>query len=310
MRTPAAKRFLGEGFHTYNGRDHAEIVALKQAGDARGANRLRHARTLHAHRPHRALCGRADRRRGRGGWSWLPKIHTRWSMARGSPGCARPALQSRSAWWVENRHRSLNEGFARHIRFGLPFVTLKAGLSLDGRIACPAPRPVPRHSRPPRPAGLPDRRGVAPGRASDAARLRRHPYRDRHRAPRQSDADRSQRSIPPAAAASCRARHGTADSAGFAAGRERQRYAPPDLLLCTTSQDEARLAGLREAGVLVEQMPRSAIPGAGVDLHAALELLGQRYQVQSVLIEGGSRLNRVALESGCVDRLTLSTRRS
>lgn len=39
---------------------------------------------------------------------------------------------------LRDEARALNDGFARVMRTGLPFVTLKAGLSLDGRIAPPA----------------------------------------------------------------------------------------------------------------------------------------------------------------------------
>ena len=48
---------------------------------------------------------------------------------------------------LEEQARQLNEAFARYIRHGTPLVTLKAAMTLDGKIAPPQPRHAPRTRR-------------------------------------------------------------------------------------------------------------------------------------------------------------------
>ena len=62
---------LGEGFHQYEWRNHAEIVALKQAGvNGAGSDAVRDAGTLQSHRADRSLqrshCEGGNRARGGG----------------------------------------------------------------------------------------------------------------------------------------------------------------------------------------------------------------------------------------------------
>ena len=62
---------LGEGFHQYEWRDHAEIVALKQAGvRAQRSDAVRNAGAVQSHRADRAMqrsdCEGGNRARGGG----------------------------------------------------------------------------------------------------------------------------------------------------------------------------------------------------------------------------------------------------
>jgi diaminohydroxyphosphoribosylaminopyrimidine deaminase/5-amino-6-(5-phosphoribosylamino)uracil reductase len=131
-------RLVGEGFHEYDRRDHAEIVALKQAGPlARGATAYvtlepcsHHGRTgpcadaLLAAGTKRVVVATADPNpvvRGKG-------------IAR-----LREAGVEVTSGVGEDRARRLNDGFARFITTSLPFVTMKVAATLDGRIA-PAKR--------------------------------------------------------------------------------------------------------------------------------------------------------------------------
>jgi diaminohydroxyphosphoribosylaminopyrimidine deaminase/5-amino-6-(5-phosphoribosylamino)uracil reductase len=132
---------VGQGFHDYEQLDHAEIVALKAAGsEARGAT---------AYVTLEPCCTT-----GRTGPCTEALIET--GVARvvvattdPNPGVNGQGIERLRGAGVAvtsgiqaDKARELNDGFARHIRTGLPFVTLKAGLSLDGRIA-PAPGKAP-----------------------------------------------------------------------------------------------------------------------------------------------------------------------
>jgi diaminohydroxyphosphoribosylaminopyrimidine deaminase/5-amino-6-(5-phosphoribosylamino)uracil reductase len=74
------------------------------------------------------------------------------------------------------------------------------------------------------------------------------------------------------------------------------------LVLCSDSAAEYRVRVLREAGATVEQIPTT--PSGLLDLHDALKLL-RNYQIQSVLVEGGSKVAGTFLQAGFVDRVTL-----
>ena len=127
-------RKIGEGFHVYAKRDHAEIVALRQAGDkARGA-------TLYVTLEPCCTTGRT----GPCTKAIIAAGVTRVVAAMNDPN---PAVAGRGFAELkragvkvalgigEESARQLNQDFARWIRTGLPFVTLKAALTLDGQIA-------------------------------------------------------------------------------------------------------------------------------------------------------------------------------
>jgi diaminohydroxyphosphoribosylaminopyrimidine deaminase / 5-amino-6-(5-phosphoribosylamino)uracil reductase len=133
-------RLVGEGFHQYDLLDHAEIVALRQAGPlARGATAYvtlepctHHGRTgpcadaLLAAGVARVVVATADPN---------PMVHGR-GIAR-----LRAAGVEVRAGLLQEPARRLNDGFARFISTGLPFVTMKVATTLDGRIA-PAQHPA------------------------------------------------------------------------------------------------------------------------------------------------------------------------
>ena len=69
---------------------------------------------------------------------------------------------------LEEQARRLNEAFARYIRHGTPLVTLKAAMTLDGKIAPPPAEelhPTRRHSR----GRMGDQRSGSRPRAGTAA---------------------------------------------------------------------------------------------------------------------------------------------
>ena len=100
---------VGEGFHQYDWRDHAEIVALKQAGRARTRrDALRHAGALQSHRAHRPVHrSDSDRRhhaRGRGDGRSQSE-----NSGRGFANACAPLASKSSPACCEGEARKLNE---------------------------------------------------------------------------------------------------------------------------------------------------------------------------------------------------------
>ena len=133
---------VGAGRHEYDKKDHAEVVALKNAGDA--------ARGATAYVTLEPCCTT-----GRTGPCTKALIGAGVARVVAATTDPNPAVSGKgfeqlraagipvTTGVLEREARKLNDGFARYIRTGLPFVTLKAGVSLDGRIA-PAPGSAPR----------------------------------------------------------------------------------------------------------------------------------------------------------------------
>ena len=124
---------IGEGAHLYDQRDHAEIVALKQAGNAQGATAYV---TLEPCSHHGRTGPCAD--------ALVAAGITRCVVATADPnplvsgqGIARlrAAGISVEVGICQARARTLNNAFATSITQQRPFVTLKSALSVDGRLA-------------------------------------------------------------------------------------------------------------------------------------------------------------------------------
>jgi len=283
---------VGRGFHEYDKLDHAEVVALKAAGgEARGVTAYV---TLEP-------CNHM----GRTGPCTEPLIEAgvaRVVVATGDPNPEvngqglerlRAAGITVDVGVFAGEAQQLNDGFARYIRTGLPFVGLKAGVSLDGRIA-PAPGTVP--------SGLPvmltgeeSRMAVQKMRhASDAlitginTVLQDDPLlTDRTGLPRRR-----------------RLLRVVLDSAlRIRLDSKLVRTAQEDLLVfCTISMSERQRA-LEALGVKVERV-EAGPGGARVSLRRVIERLGEM-EITSAMIEGGSQLASSALGLQVVDKLSL-----
>src|SRR5713226_4545755 len=130
---------LGEGFHQYDQKDHAEIVALKQAGErARGA-------TLYVtlepcnHTGRTGPCTEAIIAAG------ISRVVA--AMEDPNPkthgtgfGRLRAAGIELESGLLEEEAQLLNEAFTHWITRRAPFVTLKSALTLDGQLALPKSR--------------------------------------------------------------------------------------------------------------------------------------------------------------------------
>ena len=125
---------IGEGFHAYDKFDHAEIVALQQAGDkARGATMyvtLEPCCTTGRTGPcTKAIIAAGIARLVAATADPNPAV-----AGRGFDELRAAGIEVHSGVNEANAHE-LNEDFAKWIRTKLPFVTLKSALTLDGQIS-------------------------------------------------------------------------------------------------------------------------------------------------------------------------------
>ena len=279
-------RVVGEGFHDYDRRDHAEIVALKKAArKARGA-------TLYVTLEPCCTTGRTGPCTKAIIAAGIKKVVA--AMRDPNPAVAgkgfaelRRAGIHVVAGFREEAARVLNADFAKWIRTGLPYVTLKAAVTLDGQIA----------QRQGRPTWI------------TAKRSRKTVQGLRHEAdavltgigtvladdPRMSD-----RSGEPRRRRLLRA---VVDSRLRTPLRSKLvKSADGDVLVFTTQRtDSPKAHALLRAGVELVRLPSRA---GRVDLHAVLRELGRR-QILSILLEAGAELNGAALQAGIVDKMIL-----
>ncbi len=285
---------VGRGAHVYDQLDHAEIVALKEAGaEARGAIAYVTLEPC-SHTGRTGPCAEALVRAG----------VARVVVATEDPNPAvsggglvrlREAGVAVTVGVLAEQARQINDGFARHIRRGLPFVTLKAGLSLDGRIA-PAPA---------------ERLGSAGTIYLTSPHSLVAVQRMRHGSDAVLTGIGTVLADDPL----------LTDRSGLLRRRALLRVildpalrlpvasqlvssAGGDVLVYTADAKTGRAEALREAGVEVEQAP-VVEGGSRLDLGAILRLLGERRGVVNLLAEGGSRLNRTLLGEALVDKLCL-----
>lgn len=127
-------RIVGQGFHDYDRRDHAEIVALRQAGAlAKGATAYV---TLEPCSHHGRTGPCADALLAAGVARVVAATLDPNPLVRGS-GIARlraAGVETREGV-LQQPARRLNDGFAKFITTATPFVTMKVASTLDGRIA-------------------------------------------------------------------------------------------------------------------------------------------------------------------------------
>jgi len=286
-------RAIGEGFHAYAEKDHAEIVALRNAGaEARGA-------TAYVTLEPCSTQGRtgpcADALIAAGVARVVVATRDPNPEVNGGGIVNLVAAGIRVTVGVrEAEARRLNDAFAQSIRTGLPLLSLKAGLSLDGRIA-PASG-IHSGGEPYWITGEESRAEVHRMRhASDAillginSALADDPLlTDRSELPRRRPLLRaivdSQLRLPVDSRLVC-----------SAAG---------DLVVfCTASstlEKQARIQALQDRGVQVEEMG----DGDRVPLKQVLTWLAG-LRMTSVLLEGGSVLNTQALREDLVDKVSL-----
>ncbi len=299
-------RVVGRGFHAYDWLDHAEISALKEAGElARGATAYVTLEPC-CHTGRTGPCTQALMTAG------VTRVVA--ATADANPRVSGKGMEQLREGGVETETgvlereaRELNDGFARYIRTGLPFVTLKAAVSLDGRIA-PAPGTTPR--------GAPVY--ITGGEARTAVQQMRH------------SADAVMTGINTVLQDDPL----LTDRSGLERRRPLLRVVldsalriPLDAKLVRTAHDDVvifcsvaptdRQRSLEALGVRVERVDADVVkPNGpsrrigdpvrrmGVSLRQVLERLG-KMEMLSVMLEGGAQLNGSVLKGGHADKLTL-----
>jgi diaminohydroxyphosphoribosylaminopyrimidine deaminase/5-amino-6-(5-phosphoribosylamino)uracil reductase len=202
---------------------------------------------------------------------------------------------------LEKEARTLNEPFARYIRHRTPLITLKAAMTLDGKIA-----PPPSESHNPTALGA----GGASGGWITSEAARRHVQELRHRSDAilvgvgtiiADDPLLTDRSGRPRRRPLLRV---IVDSRLRLPLESRLvQTAKNDVLVLCSFAEEKRKRQLQQHGIQVQQIP--AVAGEGrPDMAGIARALGE-LEITSLLIEGGAMVNWAALASGIVDKVFL-----
>lgn len=289
-------RVVGEGFHTYDGVRHAEIIALEAAGEsARGATLYINLEPC-CHMGRTGPCTQALIAAG------VARIVA--AMPDPNPAVAGRGFKQLRAAGIEvttglreAEARRLNEAFARWIVSRKPLVTLKSALTLDGQLVLPqaktSARKGARISQNDRWISSPESRAEVQRmrHASDALLtgigtvLVDDPLlTDRTGLPRRRKLLRV-----------------VLDSRLRLPLRSKLvRSADGDVLVFTRAKENSPKArALRRAGI---DVVRLAGRGSKPDLLEVVAELGRR-EILSVLLESGAILNSAALAAGIVDKM-------
>jgi len=289
---------LGEGAHHYAAFDHAEIVALKQAASVGHATQGATAYVTLEPCSHHGRTGPCADALVSAGISRCviatvdpnPQVRGRGIAKLRAAGVEVVIADPASA--IALRARTLNDAFAHWIQHRRPFVTLKAALSVDGKLA---PSPASRSS-------------IAPHWITGEA-AREDVQQLRHAAdailtgigtvladdPSLTDRTGLARRHPLLRVVLDGALRTPLDS-------KLVRSAANDvLLLAALDADIEREAALLDAGVDVLRLPSA---DGRIDVVVALKRLGEQGH-HGILVEGGSALNGSVLRPELVDKLVL-----
>src|SRR5262249_35022747 len=129
-------QIVGEGFHQYERRDHAEIVALKMAGPKAAGSTLYVNLEPCNHTGRTGPCSEAIIAAGVKRVVASTRDPNPKTSGRGFERLQAAGVEVQSGG-LEDEAKRLNESFAHWIRTKRPFVTLKSALTLDGQLALP-----------------------------------------------------------------------------------------------------------------------------------------------------------------------------
>jgi len=127
-------QIVGEGWHVRTGEPHAEVHALRAAGDkARGATAYVTLEPC-SHHGHTPPCADALVNAGVARVVAAMQDPNPSVAGRGMQRLAQAGISIESGV-LEGEARKLNQGFLKRMEHGLPFVRVKLAMSLDGRTA-------------------------------------------------------------------------------------------------------------------------------------------------------------------------------
>ena len=277
-------RIVGEGFTQPAGQDHAEIVALAQAGEKARCSTMYVTLEPCPHTGRTLPCTEAILKAG------VSELH--FSLIDPNPLVSGKGLQELQGKGVvvhtgqgEDISRRLNEAYFKYITHGKPFVTAKFAASLDGKIA----------------ARGGDSRWISSGESRQWA----------HRIRAASDAvmvgigtvladdplltARDEDDVP----LSKQPLRVIVDSRLRISTTARLFSQPGSILIAAGHPDPKAVSEIRALGMEVALLPAE---DGRVDLEALLSLLGER-QVTSLMVEGGSELLGSFFDRNLVDKV-------
>lgn len=276
---------VGKGYHTWAGMDHAEIVAIKEAGDRAQEATLYVTLEPCCHTGRTGPCTDAIIAAG------ITKVVA--AVTDPNPAVSGSGFAKLRAAGIDvsidesstAEASSINEAFFHFMRTGKPLVTLKAAVTLDGKIAAPE-----------------DNQGWI---TSIKARTHVQTIRHRHDAiltgigtvladnPKLTDRSGRPRSRP-------FLRIVLDSQLRLPPDYEIVQNSKSDLLVVTTSAANAdRRKALEAKGVEVVAIDG---PDGRAGMADVVKLLAERRYL-SLMIEAGSKLNWAALEAGIVDKI-------
>ena len=281
------RRLVGGAYHRGAGKPHAEVLALRHAGrKARGATLYVNLEPC-AHTGRTPPCTEAIIDAGVREVVAAMRDPNPLVSGRGMKQLRAAGIRVRTGV-LRGEAQRLNEAFIHHVRTGRPFVTVKAAMSLDGKLAtrkgesrwisCPGARRVVHRMRSRSDAIMV---GAGTARSDDPLLTVRPRSSARTGSPLRVVVDSMARLSP--------------------ASRMLKEPGPPVLVAVTRRAPGARCRALRIAGAEVLTVRARA---GRVDLAALMQELDGR-GVLSVLVEGGGELIASALGAGIVNKFTV-----
>jgi diaminohydroxyphosphoribosylaminopyrimidine deaminase / 5-amino-6-(5-phosphoribosylamino)uracil reductase len=295
-----AGNVVGSATYTYDGLKHAEVLALEQAGDkALGATLYINVEPC-SHQGRTPPCVDALIAAGIGRVVASIKDPNPKVCGRGF-ACLEAAGIEVESGRLEQEAKALNESFAKYIRHRTPLTTLKAAMTLDGKIA-----PPPGESHTPTALGS----GGTTGGYISSETARIHVQELRH----QNDA------IMVGVGTIIADDPLLTDRSGHPRRRPLLRLildshlrlphesrvvktAKDDVVVLCSFAEEKKKQALLARGIRVEQIA-PVMPDGRPDMRGIVRRLGE-LEISSLLIEGGALVNWAALASGVVDKVFL-----
>jgi diaminohydroxyphosphoribosylaminopyrimidine deaminase / 5-amino-6-(5-phosphoribosylamino)uracil reductase len=299
--TDSGGSVVGEGCYTYAAIKHAEILALEQAGDrARGGTLYINLEPC-SHQGRTGPCANAVIAAG------IKRVVA--GIEDPNPAVSGKGFERLREAGVtlltnlfQEEARALNEAFAKYIRRHIPLTTLKAAMTLDGKIAPPSPE-----SHNPKALGA---AGASGGWiTSEVARAHVHELRHQNDAilvgvgtivaddPLLTDRSGRPRRRP-------LLRLVVDSRLRLPLDSRIVKTANQDVLVLCSWPEEKRKKQLEGRGIRVAQISAAAATEGRPAMESIVRHLGEM-EISSLLIEGGALVNWTALASGIVDKVFL-----